>query len=200
VRSLPSLSPSSMVQNELGHKIGGDGSVSGWCRQHNTCLTAMPSAACKLSPPLSSVTSRLLDLYCKCMDNDGWARVLYDACGGMEKFIFIWKIQPSLSPTVPAPPQPHKPGRLASERRRVQDKQRREAWAERRHNCSQPRLHTQSMEDEVIARPATTGIATSPVATSPLPKAHPAPPPQPALLSPTVLPKPAPPLRKWAKT
>ncbi len=180
--------------------MGGDGSASGGCRQYNnTCLTAMPSAACRLPPPLCSVTSCLLDLYRKCMDNGGWARVLYDSRGGMEKFIFIWKIQPSLSPTVPAPLLPNKPGCLASERRWSRDKRRREAWAERRCNRSQPRLHTQSMEDEVIARPATTGIATSPVATSPLPKAHPALPPQLALLPPTVLRQPAPPLRKWAK-
>jgi hypothetical protein len=149
------------VQYQLGHKMGGDGSASSGSRQCNaTCLTATPSAASRLLPPLSSVTSRLPDLYRECVDNGGWASLLYNA-----QFIFIRKTQLVPSPAVPAPPQPHKPGRPASERRRAHDKQRREAWAERRRIRSQPRLQTQSTEDD-ITRPATAVIATTPVTTS----------------------------------
>jgi hypothetical protein len=79
-------------------------------------------------------------------------------------------------------------------------KQRRDAWAERRRNRSQPRLHTHSMEDNNISRPASAGIATTPVATSPFPQALPASPSQLASAPLTVSPQPAPPPRKRAKT
>ncbi len=79
-------------------------------------------------------------------------------------------------------------------------KQRRDVWAERRRNRSQPRLHTLSMENNNISRPATANIATTPVATSPFPLALPASPSQLASAPLTVSPQPAPPPRKRAKT
>ncbi len=145
--------------------MGGDGSAPGGCRQRNaTCLTATPSAAGRLPPPLRSVSSYLLDLYHEGVDNGGWARVLYNARGGMEKFLFIRKTEPTPAPTVPAPP--HKHGRPASDTRRARDKQRREAWAARRRNHSQPRLHSQAKEDNIIARPASAGTVITYIATS----------------------------------
>jgi hypothetical protein len=86
--------------------MGDDGSASGESQQHNaTCLTATPSTASRLPPPLCSVTSHLQELYRKCVEEGGRARGLYNANGGMEKFTFIRKrIQPA--PNVPAPPQP----------------------------------------------------------------------------------------------
>ncbi len=141
--------------------MGGDCSAPGGCRQRNTsCLTVTPSAAGRLPPPLRSVSSRLLDLYHECVDNGGWVKVLYGARGGMEKFLFIRKIEPTPAPTAPAPPL--KPGRPASDRRGDRDKRRREAWAARRCNHSQPRLHTQATEDDIIAR------VPAPASTSPL--------------------------------
>jgi hypothetical protein len=90
--------------------MGGDDSASGGSRQQqNTCyLTATPSAAGRPPPSLRSVTSCLLEVYHKCVDNGGWARVLYDARGGLEKLTIIHKIPPA--PTVAAPHEPCKPG------------------------------------------------------------------------------------------
>ncbi len=93
---LPPALPSCRVKYVLGCVMGGNGSAPGGCRQHNTtCLTATPSAAGRLPPPLRSVSSRLLDLYHECVVNGGWARVLYDARSGTEKFIFICKTEPT---------------------------------------------------------------------------------------------------------
>jgi hypothetical protein len=131
--------------------MGGNGRAPGGSRHRNvTCLTATPSAAGRLPPPLHSVSSHLLDLYHECVDSGGWARVLYDARGGMEKFLFIRKIEPTPAPTVLAPL--HKHGRPASDRRRARDKRRREAWAARRRNRSQSSLHTQAAEDDITPR------------------------------------------------
>jgi hypothetical protein len=133
--------------------MGGDGSIPGGSRLRDTsCLTATPSAASRPPPPLYSVTSRLLDLYCECVDNCGWARVLYDARGGMEKSTFIRKTELTPAPTVTA--------LLTSmdsnyARRRAHDKQRTKTWAERRQNCSQPCLLTHSTEiDDTRGQPA----------------------------------------------
>jgi hypothetical protein len=96
---LPQLSPP-RVKYELRRYMGGDGSAPGGSRLCDaTCLTATPSAAGRTPPPPCSVTSRLLDLYRECVDSGGWARVLYDAHGVMEKIIFIRKTEPA-----PAPP------------------------------------------------------------------------------------------------
>jgi hypothetical protein len=85
--------------------MGGDGSAPGGCRQRNTtCLTASPSAAGRLPPPLRSVSSRLLDLYHECMDNGGWVRVLYDAHGGID--ITFTVTFPSSQASNASPPQP----------------------------------------------------------------------------------------------
>ncbi len=99
------------------------------------------------------------------------------------------------APAVPAPPRKH--GCPDSERRRARDKWRREAWAERRRNRSQPCLNTHSTEDDDISRLASAGIATTPVGTSPSPQALSSQPASPPL---TVSPQPAPPPRKRAKT
>jgi hypothetical protein len=188
--------------------MGGDGSASGGCRLRNTtCLTATPSAAGRLPPTFSSVSSHLLDLYRECVDNGGWARVIYDARGGMEKLIFIRKVQPMPAPAASAPP--HKPGRPASDRRRARDKRRREAWAERRRNRSQSRLHTQPAEDDLLSVPDRAVTATISAAVSPSPPSPDASTSQPAssasplpASSPSASPspQPAPPPRKRAKT
>ena len=71
-----------------------------------------------LSLTTCSVTTRLLELYQECVNNNGWARVLYEARGGTEKLTFIRNLPPA-SPSA-APPQPRQPGRRpASERRRA---------------------------------------------------------------------------------
>jgi hypothetical protein len=95
------------------------------------------------------------------MDSGGWARVLYDARGGMEKIIFISKTEPVPSPGAASPPHKHR--RLASARRQARDKRRRGAWAERRRNRSQPRPHTHSMEDENTPRPASAAVSVTPL-------------------------------------
>ncbi len=78
-------------------------------QQNARYLTATPPAADRLPPPLCSITSLLQELYHECVDNDGWARVLYDAHGGLEKLTLIHNIPPA--PTVAAPPEQRKPGR-----------------------------------------------------------------------------------------
>jgi hypothetical protein len=198
--------------------MGGDGSASGGCwLRDTTCLTATASAAGRLPPTFSSVSSRLLDLYRECVDNSGWARVRYNARGGMEKLIFIRKVQPTPAPAASAPPR--KPGRPASDRRRARDKRRRKACAERRSNRSQSRLHTQPEEDDLLSVPDMAATATISVAVSPPPQppdastsqpassaspsqASPLPASSPLASSPSAspLPQPAPPPRKRAKT
>ncbi len=78
-------------------KMGGDGSATGGCRQQHNAhyLIATLSVASGLPPPLRSVTSRFLDFYHECVDNGGWARVLYDTRDGLEKLI-ICRIPPRL--------------------------------------------------------------------------------------------------------
>jgi hypothetical protein len=138
--------------------MDGDGSTSGVCwqqQQQNDCyLTAMLPAAGRLPPPLRSVNSRLLELYHECMDNGGWARVLYDAHWGLEKLTIIRGILPD--PTIAAPTKKCKPGRQANDRRQAWDRRRREP--RRRLHSSQPCLHTPSTteDDSPTAEPATT--------------------------------------------
>jgi hypothetical protein len=142
--------------------MGGDGSAPGGCRQQqNACyLTATPSAAGRLPPPLCSVTSRLLDFYHECVDNGGWARVLYDMRYGLEKLTIIRRIPPKPAPATAAPPAKRKPGRQASARRRERNRRRREAWAERRLHRLQPRLHTPTADEtSATAETATSGQA-----------------------------------------
>jgi hypothetical protein len=50
-----------------------------------------------------SVTSHLLELYQEYVNDGGWARVLYDAHGGMERLSFR-KIPPNAPVTSPPPP------------------------------------------------------------------------------------------------
>jgi hypothetical protein len=131
--------------------MGDDGDDAGgsWQKQ-NACypLTAMLSADGRQPPPLRSVTSCLLELYHMCLNNIGWARVLYDARGSLEKLTIICKIPPA--PNVTASPQPRKPGRPASESRRARER-RRETWAEL--NRSQPRHHTPPQLKKFLSRP-----------------------------------------------
>ncbi len=211
---LPPALPSCRVKYVLGHVMGGNGSAPGGCWQRNTtCLTATPSAAGRLPPPLRSVSSRLLDLYHECVVNGIRARALCDARGRTEKFIFIRKTEPMPALTVLVPPCKH--GHPASDRRRARDKRRREGWAERKRNRSQPRLHTHPAEDDFISRPACAGIDITCTVTSTASQAPVASPPQPAsllpaalalvspspvTLAPTVSPQPAPPPRKHART
>jgi hypothetical protein len=169
--------------------MGGDGSSTGGCRQQPNAryLTVMPSAAGRLPPPLCSVTSRLLDFYHECVDNGGWARVLFDTRDGLEKLTIIRRIQPTPAPTTAAPPATRKPGRQASARRQERDRRRREAWAERRIHRSQPSLPIPETDEiSATAEPATSGQAAN---TPPSPTAPPTPP-QPASPSPS---QPAPP-------
>jgi hypothetical protein len=181
----PKLSPS-RVKYELGRNMGGEDSAPGGSRLRDaTCLTATPSAAGRTPPPTCSVTSRLLDLYRDCMDSGSWARVLYDACGGLEKLIFIRKIEPVSAPAAAAPP--HKNGRPASARRRAHDKRRREAWAERRRNRSQTRSHTSLTEDNNTHTIASADVSITPAATSPSTQVLPS---QPASPPPIVSPPP----------
>ncbi len=204
----PPSSPPPRVKYELGRNMGGDGSAPGGSRLRDaTCLTATPSAAGRTPPPTCTVNSRLLDLYRECVDSGSWARVLYDARGGMEKIIFICKIEPAPAPAAAAPP--HKHGRPASARRRARDKRRREAWAERRRNRSQPRPHTPPMEDDNTPKPASAGISITSAATSPSAQAlQSQPASSPPIVSPPpigspppiVSPQPAPPPRKRVKT
>ncbi len=84
-------------------------------RSDTARLPHCPQPAGSLHP----VTSRLLDLYHECVDSSGWARVLYDIRGGMEKLTIFCKIPPPPPPTVADPPS-CKPGRQG---------RRREAWA-----------------------------------------------------------------------
>jgi hypothetical protein len=200
--------------------MGGDSSATDGCRQQQKAryLTVTPSAAGRLPPPLRSVSSRLLDFYHECVDNGGWARVLYDARDGLEKLTIIRRIQPTPAPSTAAPPATRKPGRQASARRRECDKRRREAWAERRTHRSQPSLHTPATDEiSATAEPATSSQA-APAANTLLSPASPPTPPQPAPPSPVPPPPslskspqqalpspvtpslPAPPPRKRAKT
>jgi hypothetical protein len=159
--------------------MSGDGSATGGCRQQQNAryLTATPSAVGRLPPPLRSATSRLLDFYHECVDNGGWARVLYDARDGLEKLIIIRKIPPTPAPTTAAPHAKRKPGRQASDRRRARYIRMREAWAERRLYRSQPRLHTLTAKDtSATAELATTGQAVPSASTLSLPTALPTPP------------------------
>jgi hypothetical protein len=175
--------------------MGGDGSATDGCRQQQRAryLTATPSAAGRLPPPFSSVFSRLLDFYHECVDNGGWARVLYDARDGLEKLTIIRRIQPTPAPSTAAPPATRKPGCQASARRRERNKRRREAWAERRTHRSQPSLHTPATDEiSATAEPATSGQA-APAANTPLSPASPPTSPQPAPPSPATPPLPAPP-------
>jgi hypothetical protein len=137
---------------------------------------------------------------------------MYDARGGMEKLIFIRKVQPTPAPAALAPPR--KPGCPASDRRRARDKRRRETWAERRRNRSQSRLHTPPAEDDLLSVPDSAVTATISAAVSPSPQspdastsqpASSASPPQASLLpasspSASPSPQPAPPPRKRAET
>jgi hypothetical protein len=146
--------------------MGGDGSATGGCRQQHNAryLTATLSSAGRLSPPVRSVTSRLLELYHECVDNGDWARVLYDTRDGLEKLTIIRIIPPTPAPNTAAPPAKRKPGRQASDRRRARDRRRREAWAERRRFRSQSRLQTPSIAEptSATAEPATTGLLPHP--------------------------------------
>jgi hypothetical protein len=83
--------------------MGSNGSAPGGRKQRHG-LTATPSAAGRTPPSLHPVTSRLLDLYHECVDSGGWARLLYDVRGGMEKLIIFRKIPPPPPPTVADPP------------------------------------------------------------------------------------------------
>ncbi len=167
--------------------MGGDSSATGWCRQQPNAryLTITPSAAGRLPPPLRSVSSRLLDFYHECMDNGGWARVLYDTRDGLEKLTIIRRIQPTPAPTTAAPPATRKPVRQASARRWERDRRRREAWAERRIHRSQPSLPIPEADEiSATAEPATSGQAAPSANTLPSPTA---PPTRPQLASPSPL-------------
>jgi hypothetical protein len=164
--------------------MGGNGSATGRCRQQQKAryLTVTLSAAGRLPPPLRSVSSRLLDFYHECMDNGGWARVLYDTRDGLEKLTIIRRIQPTPAPSTTAPPATRKPGRQASARRWERDKRRKEAS-----------LHTTATDEiSATAEPATSGQAAPAANTLPSPAAPPTPP-KPAPLSPV---PPPPPLSK----
>jgi hypothetical protein len=195
--------------------MGGNGSATGGCRQQFNAryLTVTPSAAGRLPPPLRSVSSRLLDFYDECVDNGGWATVLYDTRDGLEKLTIIRRIQPTPAPTIAAPPATRKPGRQASARRRERDRRRREAWAERRTHRSQSSLPIPEADEiSATAEPATSGQAAPSANTLPSPTAPPTPPqpaspspplrksPQQSSPSPAPSPQPAPPPRKRAKT
>jgi hypothetical protein len=77
-----------------------------------------------------------------------------------------------------------KPGRPASKWIHACDRRRREAWAERWLNCSQPRLHTSSTAEVVpaTAAPATADPAAPSDATSPTSPVQPVSLPQPTPL------------------
>jgi hypothetical protein len=195
--------------------MGGVDSATGGSRlRDTTCLTATTPAAGRIPPPTCTVTSRLLDLCRECVDSGSWARILYDVRGGLEKVIFVRKIEPAPAPAAAVPP--HKHGRPASARRQARDKRRREAWAERRRNRSQPRPHTPSIVDDSIqtiadASVASAGVCTVPSASSTSAQVLPSQPasPQPIVSPqpngsppppPIVSPQPAPPPRKRVKT
>ncbi len=55
----------------------------------NYRLTATSAAAGAIPPTTCPVTTRLLELYQKCVDNGVWTRVLYEAHGGIEKLTFF---------------------------------------------------------------------------------------------------------------
>ncbi len=188
--------------------MGGDGGTTGGCRQQPNAryVTVTPSAAGRPPPPLRSVSSCLLDFYHECVDNGGWARVLYDTRDGLEKLTIVLRIQPTPAPTTATPPATRKPGRQASARMRERDRRRREAWAERRIHRSQPSLPTPEADEiSATAEPATSGQAAPLANTPPSPTAPPTPPqlaspslspcksPQQASPSPAPSPQPAPP-------
>jgi hypothetical protein len=89
-----------------------------------------------------------------------------------------------------------KPGRPASKWSHARDRRRREAWAERWLNCSQPRLHTSSTAEVVpaTAAPATADPAAPSDATSPTSPVQPVslPQPTPLLLAASWQPNPLP--------
>jgi hypothetical protein len=122
----------------------------------NYRLTATPSAAGANLPNTCPITARLLQLYQECVENGVWARVLYKPRDGIEKLTFLCK---------KAPPSPRQHGRRpASERRRVRDKRRREAWAETRRTPSQacPLLSGSAGEEATaVAAPTTTVVGTA---------------------------------------
>jgi hypothetical protein len=166
--------------------MGSDSSATGGSRQEPNAryLTVTPSAAGRLPPPLCSVSSRLLDFYHECVDNGGWARVLYDTRDGLEKLTIIRKIPPTPAPSTAAPPATRKPGCQASARRRERDKRRREAWAERRIPCSQLSLHVPATDDISAMTELATSSQAAPATNTPPSPTVPPTPPQPASPSP----------------
>ncbi len=93
--------------------------------------------------------------------------MLYDTRDGLEKLTIVCRIQLTPAPTTAAPPATRKPGRQASTRRRERDRRRREAWAERRIQRSQPSLPTPEADKiTATAEPATPGQA-APLADTP---------------------------------
>jgi hypothetical protein len=182
--------------------MGGYGCACGGSQQRqDTCyLTATPSAAGRLLPPLHQVTSLLLKLYHECVNYGGWGRELYDAHGRMEKLtISARSLQPA--PTVAASSQPCKPGNPASERRWTRDSVGGGSlWLRGGLITHSPRPYTSSTaEDRIAAKLATAGLAAPPAVISPLPSAQSASPPQAALPVLALLPQLAPPLQKIYK-
>ncbi len=64
--------------------------------QHNYRLTAMPSSAGTNPPTTCPVTTRLLEVYQECIENDVWVRVLYEGMERVEKLTFFHKLTPPL--------------------------------------------------------------------------------------------------------
>jgi hypothetical protein len=127
----------------------------------NYRLTATPATASAIPPVTCPITTRLLELYQECVDNGVWARVLYQARGGIEKLTFLRK---------KTPPSSRQPGRRpASERRRERNKKRREAWAERRQNRSRARsLATVNVGGEATVAAQAVSISP-PTSSTPIP-------------------------------
>jgi hypothetical protein len=107
--------------------MGDDCRASGGSWQCNTpCLTATPSAAGRLPLPLRSVTSCLLELLgIPRVHGRRWLDKASVQCAWQNGEAHLYRKDPACS-TVPAPPQPCKPRRLASKSRRgARDRRRR---------------------------------------------------------------------------
>jgi hypothetical protein len=154
---------STRARYELERIMVVDSSVSGggWQQDNASYLITIPYATGRsYATPLISHLLPHIDLYHRCMDNSGWARVLFDAHGGMEKLTFLRKLPPAVSVAAPAEPSPCQPGCFVSKRRHAPDRRKWEAWATRRRNSSRPFPLPPANAEDGSAMAA--GTATSP--------------------------------------
>jgi hypothetical protein len=80
-----------------------EGESSATCGSHLIYNQTSHAPSAGESPPSTcSFTTCLLELYQECMDNGGWASVLYEVCGRIEKLSLICK-KPLAAPVTTPP-------------------------------------------------------------------------------------------------